>query len=181
MLYNKVMRYGAIVVYAIIAAMVVTVNVPLAAGKDIRTEEARIADITGTFTLILYGGRFSRDVETVAFLDPEGDKYTLEPYAPDFDFRVIKGLSAKEASDKALHFVKAHFSFWTSQLSRILDDNGRAVGFELRPLYDPLTFGNPDVMDINYSLKGDKIRIYIKLKPDTERRLFGGGSIDSDR
>ncbi len=178
------MRYAYIyfIAVSIIAAVLVVVDTPAALGKDLRTEEVRSADITGTFDLILFGGRYFRDVETVAFLDIEGDQYTLEPYAPDFDFRVIKGLSAKEALERAQQFVSAQYDFWRSQWSRILDDNGRTVGYEIRPLYDPLAFGNVDVMDINYALKGDKVRIYIRLKPEVERSLFGGGgSRDSDK
>ncbi len=175
------MRY-VIAILTITAVLVAMINISTAFGKTLRTEELQPADITGTFNLILFGGRYFRDVETIAFLDVEGDPYTLEPYAPDFDFRVIKGLSAKEALERAQRFVSAQYDFWRSQLSRILDDNGRTVGYEIRPLYDPLAFGNADVMDIYYALKGDKIRIHIRLKPEVERSLFGGGgSRDSDR
>ena len=170
----------------IISLLVVSVFVITGAvsvsGADLRTEEVGPADVKGTFTVILYGGTYFRDVKTAAFLDLEGDQYTLEPYAPGFDYRVIKGVPAKEALAMAEQFLSAHYDYWRSLISRIVDDQGRTVGYEVRPLYHIPAFGVPDVLDINYSSRGDKIRIYIRLKPQVERQLFtGGGSRDGDR
>ena len=171
--------FVTILLLAVSLVMVGNVSV---SGANLRTEEVGPADVKGTFTLILYGGRYFRDVETAAFLDVEGDQYTLAPYAPDFDYRVIKGLPAKEALERADQFLGAHYDYWRSLISRIIDDQGRTVGYEVRPLYHIPAFGVPDVLDINYSPKGDKIRIYIRLKPQVERQLFtGDGSRDSDR
>lgn len=167
---------------AITAALIVLINIPPVFGKDLRTEEVKTSDIAGTFTLILYGGNYVKDIKTAAFLDLEGDQYTFEPYAPAFDYRVIRGLSAKEALETAELFVSATYSFRGSQSSRIIDDSGRTVGYEIRPLYEPLTFGTSDVMNIDYVTKGNKIRIYINLKPRVEREILdGGNSRDSAR
>ena len=151
-----------------------------AEGKSLTTVEAGAIDVPGTFTLILYGGGHFRDVESLALLDLEGDLYTFEPYAPDFDFRTIKGLSAKDAIERAESFLSSHYGFRRTVLSRILDSSGKTIGYEVRPLYYPLTFGVSDVLDVDYALRKDgKVRIHIHLKPPVERQLFGGdGSRD---
>jgi hypothetical protein len=163
----------------VLASFIVIAGVASVCAADLRTEEVGPANIKGTFDLILYGGRYFRDVETAAFLDIEGDLYRLEPYAPDFDYRIIRGLSAKEALERAEQFVSGRYDFWRSLLSRIIDEQGKTVGYEVRPLYHVPAFGVPDVMNIDYVTKGDKIRIYIRLKPEVERQLFSGeGSKD---
>jgi hypothetical protein len=144
--------------------------------KPLKTEEAKAADITGVFTLILYGGRFSDDIETIAILDYEGDQYIFEPYAPEFDYRIKKGVPAKEAQEVAKKFVSFHNSFWRSQLSKIIDNKGNTIGYEVRPLYWPTTFGLSDVLEVNYWLKeGNKIKVTIRLTPSVERLRFPGG------
>jgi hypothetical protein len=147
--------------------------------KPLKTIEASPAEIMGTFSLILYGGRFSDDVETIAILDFEGDGYTLEPFAPDFDFRIKKGVSAKEALEQAQKFVSFHHAFWRSQLSRITDNEGNAIGYELRPLYLPFYFGVSDIFDVYYWLEENgRIKVTIKLIPFVERRRFPAGEGD---
>ena len=54
--------------------------------RSLRTEEANPEEMKGSFTLILYGGSYLDDLETIALLDSEGDQYVLEPFAPDFKF-----------------------------------------------------------------------------------------------
>jgi hypothetical protein len=154
-----------------------------AEGKSLTTAGVGAIDGTGTYTLILYGGRHFRDVESLALLDLEGDAYTLEPFAPDFDFRVIKNLPAREALERAEHFLRIQYAFRQSLLSRILDSSGKTIGYEVRPLYDPLTFGLSDVLDVDYSLRNDgKVRVHIRLKLSVERQLFSGdGSRDGSQ
>ncbi len=143
--------------------------------KPYRTEKADSSEIKGTFTLILYGGRYSDDLETIAILDLEGDYYHFEPYAPDFDYRIKKGIPAKEALAEAKKFVSFHNSFWHSQLSKILDNNGNVIGYELRPLYLPVTYGVSDILDVNYFPKENgKVKVTIKLIPSVEKTKFQG-------
>lgn len=150
-------------------------------GKSLTTEEAGGIDSSGTFTLILYGGRYYRDVESLALLDLEGDEYTLDPYVPEFDYTVTRGLSPRDALDRAERFLSAQYAFRRSILSRILDSSGKTIGYELRPLYDPLTFGITDVMDVDYVPKKDgKVRVYIRLAPSVESQLYGGGGPRDD-
>jgi hypothetical protein len=145
-----------------------------AVAKFLKTEEAKSDEVTGTYTLILYGGRYINDLETVAFLDKEGDQYEFEPYAPEFDYKVKKGLPAEEALREAKKFVSFHNAFWRSQLSRILDEKGNVIGYELRPLYYPFVYGRDDLLEIYYRIKDSKVIIEIRLVPDIFKIPFLG-------
>ncbi|MBI5847608.1 MAG: hypothetical protein HZB31_06610 [Nitrospirae bacterium] len=141
-----------------------------ALGRALRTDVVPNGDIQGTYTLILYGGNYSDDLETIAFLDKEGDRLTLEPYAPEFLFRAKKGLSAERALSEARAFTHSHAEVQGDQIRSIRDEKGEIVGYELRPLYLSITFGTDDVLDVNYWRKEDKVLVSIKLKPSLEKR-----------
>jgi len=149
--------------------------------NPLKTEPATAAEIKGIFSVILYGGSYADDLETVALLDSEGDQFTFEPFAPDFDYAIKKGLTAEEALKAAEKFVTFHPSFWRTQLIKIIDPEGNIIGFELKPLYFPFAYGRSDVLDIYYWLeKGGKIKVTIKLIPSLERLKFhpeGGGGL----
>lgn len=147
----------------LITILIISKN--LGRGKLLKTVPAEIADIAGTFMLILYGAEHSNDIETLAILDKGGDRYTFEPLAPKFKYIVKRGLTAKEALEEAGEFISWHNSFHRSQLSGIIDENGKIMGYELRPLYFPLAFGTDDIMDIDYRMRADKIAVIIRLKP----------------
>jgi hypothetical protein len=148
--------------------------------KALRTEEAKPDEMKGTFTLILYGGSYLDDLETIALFDSEGDHYVLEPFVPDFDYRMKKGVPAQEAFKEAEKFVNFHPSFWRSQLSRILDKEGKTIGYEVRPLYRPFTFGISDVLDVNYWLKEKgRVKVTIRLIPSIEKNKLPGGDAGS--
>jgi hypothetical protein len=87
-------------IFIFIAPLLFIVNYSFAITGHLRTEEIKENDIKGVFTLILYGARDINDIETVAILDLEGDQYTLEPYAPAFDYKV------KKVSQKKKHLMK---------------------------------------------------------------------------
>jgi len=146
-----------------------------ATGNYLKTEDAKDADIRGSFALILYGSRHLNDIETVAILDIEGDSYSFEPYAPEFDYKIKKGVPAKEALEEAERFVSWHSSFQRTQLSRILDEKGNVIGYEVRPLYQPLAFGVSDVLNVDYRIKDSRVIVRIRLKPEIERMLFNDG------
>jgi hypothetical protein len=147
----------------LISILIISKN--LGRGELLKTVPAEIAGIADKFTLILYGGQHSNDIETVAILDKEGDRYTFEPFVPKFKYIVRKGLPAREALEEAGKFIRWHNSFHQSQLRGIIDENGNILGYELRPLYLPLTFGIDDIMDIDYRMKADKIAVIVRLKP----------------
>lgn len=41
------------------------------------------------------------------------------------------------------------------------------------PLYMPFVFGRSDVLAVDYSLKGDKVKVTIRIIPSIERALPG--------
>jgi hypothetical protein len=138
-------------------------------GTALRTDAAKGGDMQGSYTVIFYGGNFSDDLETVAFLDKEGDGYVIEPFAPDFAYKIKKGLPADEALHEADAFIRWHSAFHKEQFSSIMDEKGIIMGYELRPLYLPITYGTDDVLDINYRLQRDKVIAYVRLKPALEK------------
>ncbi|MBZ0155082.1 MAG: hypothetical protein K8I29_02570 [Alphaproteobacteria bacterium] len=142
-----------------------------AGGNYLRTEEVVRVDDTATYTLILYGGRYSLDLENVALLDREGDGYAFEIYAPEFDYRVIRGLPAREALAAAEKHAAHHHAFWRSFLSRIPGPGGQILGYEISPRYYPFETGYPDVLEISYHLQDNRVIVRIQLKPEVERRL----------
>jgi hypothetical protein len=140
----------------------------------LKTKEAKAEEVTGNFILILYGGSHMNDLETIAFLDKEGDQYEFEPYAPEFDYKVKKGVPAGDALKEARKFVSFHNAFWRSQLSKILDDKGNIIGYEVRPLYRPFVYGRDDLLEVYYRIKDGKVIVYIRLAPEIFNNFFFG-------
>lgn len=144
----------------------------VAAGKRTHTEPMREAGASEVFTLILYGGNYSDDLEAAAFLDMEGDAYNFDIYAPEFNYKVSKGLQFEEGLKKAKEFVSGNSSFHQYRLSSIVDDKSYIIGYEVRPLYLPYTYGTDDVLDIDYTEKGNSVIVNIRLKPSIENMKF---------
>ena len=151
-----------------------------ALGNRLTMKQTGESAVTGTYTLILYGCTHYDDFETVAILAKEGGGYPFEPFAPDFKYRVIKGVPGKEAIEEARKFVYCHTAFHTSQLSRLVDEKGETLGFEVRPLYMPFVYGVDDVLDTYYRIRDGKVIVTIRLQPSIERMLSDGGSHDKD-
>lgn len=169
-----------IVLTLFIGSSDVTTSLSFAFEKPLSTESGEVYAMNGSLTLILYGARFADDIETIVIFDIEGDQYHFEPFAPDFDYKIKRGVQAKEALAEAEKFVSFHNAFWRSQLSRILDPKGNIIGYELRPLYNNLVYGTSDVMDVHYWLKeGGKIKVTIRLVPEIERAIRFPGGDDS--
>jgi hypothetical protein len=143
-------------------------------GIRLNTQGARYSE-AGTYRVILFGCNFNNDLETIAFLDKEDGNYTFEPYAPDFKFKIKKGVAAKEALQEAEEFVKCNTSFLHAWIYGIIGPNGEILGYEVRPFYEPLTYGSEVVLLTDYWLKGDKVVIRIRLDPTVEMMLQGGG------
>ena len=139
-----------------------------APGRYLRTERTDTSGIEGNFNLILYGGRYSEDIENLAILDKDNDPYTFEIYARKDDYTVQKNVSAKEALEKAQRFVSRHRSFVRSRLSSILDPAGNIIGYELRPLYQMFEFGDPDVLSVYYEITDSTVIVHVWLKQDIE-------------
>jgi len=158
----------------------VTASSSFALKRPLKTESANPSDISGVFTLVLYGANYSDDLETVAILDYEGDEYYFEPFAPSFDYKVKKGIQAQEALKEAGQFVSFHNSFWKYQLSTIFSHDGEPIGYEVKPLYRPFVYGISDILDVYYWLKEDgKVKVVIKLNTSVENTRLPSGDAPS--
>ncbi len=165
-----------IIIHIILVIILCFTSLGISADSPLKTKSANTSEISGLFTLILYGGRFVDDMERIAIFDKEGDKFYFEPYAPDFDYKVKKSVLDKEAFDQAQRFVSLHNAFHKSILRKILDNDGNIIGFELRPLYQPFSYSISDVLDVYYWLKKDgRVKVTIKLIQPVERLLYIGG------
>lgn len=161
-------------------AVLATVAVFLGAclgGTPLRAYDMREpVELSGTFDLVLYLGPQYDFLETVAFLDVAGDGYEIVPFEPEFEYRVIENLSAKDAMGKALHFVSNHWNFSGTLMKRIESETGETIGYEVRPLYQYFVYGMTDVLDIDYRLGEEgKVRVLIDLDERLKRLLEDGG------
>jgi hypothetical protein len=150
-------------------------------GIRLNTRAAQAPEVTGTYTVIFYGCNYLDDLHTIAFLDKEGDKYTFDPYTSDFNYRVRKGLDAKDALEEAGKFVRCNTSFSHAQLSTITAPGGATLGYEVRPLYLSFTYGVGDVLYTDYRIKGDKVVLTISLVPFVEKMLESSGRQREER
>ena len=157
-----------------IVLLALVTSTTLVHAEYLKTKEAKTEEVTGSLILILYGGSHMNDLETIAFLDKEGDQYEFEPYAPEFDYKAKKGVPAGDALNEARKFVSFHNAFWRSQLSRILDDKGNIIGYEVRPLYRPFVYGRDDLLEVYYRIKDGKVIVYIRLVPEIFNKFFFG-------
>ncbi len=144
-----------------------------AGARYLKTQEVDPQGITGTYTLFLHGGRYGSDLENIAILAGEDTPYTFELYSPEFDYKVRKHVPAEEAVRDAGEFVRFHYAFWKPQWSRILDYNGRVIGYELKPLYYPLEFGYSDILDVTYVIRDHTVTCRIQFKPEMEKGILG--------
>jgi len=146
-------------------------------GIRLQTQEVRETEATETYKTILFGCTYNDDLESVAFLDREGDRYTMAPYAPDFRYRIITGLAAKEAFSRAEGFLQCSTAFQGFQVREIIAPGGERVGYEIRPVYHAFVYGAGDPISVDYWLKGDTVVVQIRLTPWAEKLLSGGSSV----
>ena len=152
-----------------------------ASGVRLKTQGAQDSEVAGRYRVIFYGCNFLNDLETVAFLDKEEDKYSFDPYAPEFNYREKAGLDGPTALAAAEHFLNCNGSYSRTQLLRVIGPDNDIAGYELRPLYVPFTYGVDDVLETDYVIRGDKVVIYIRLIPAVERRLRDGRGHDREQ
>jgi hypothetical protein len=132
--------------------------------------------IPGTYTLVLYGGRYTDDFETAAFLDLEGDDYTIKPFSATFQYRMVKGLDVSEALQTADNFMHSVLTAYNRyEIRQISSPDDSIIGYELRPLLLPFVYGESDVLNISYVLQPDKeVTVYIRTKNRFGRTFFFG-------
>lgn len=134
------------------------------AERLMRAGVSDIGQVSGSYTLVLYGNRYGNDVRTVAILDREDDAYTFEPYATAHNYRKKSGLTGSDALQEAANFVGSHSAYRTNRVSGIEDRNGTVLGYEVRPLYLRSKYGYSDMLDISYFLTGQTVSVFIELK-----------------
>ncbi len=144
-------------------------------GPRLKVEPGGQVRDTLRYDLILYGGRYSEDLHTVAIMGIEGSHYKIVPYAPEFEYSVVRNVGAARAMKTAVRFFEdTNPNFMGTMLSRILGPDGSLIGYEIRPLYQPFVYGMSDILDTSYWLKGKGVvSAWIKLKPSINRA--GGG------
>jgi hypothetical protein len=144
----------------------------VAAGVHLRTEAVKPADVSGTYRLYLYGCRHAQDLENMALLVDEQAPETFELFATPTSYRVLEHLPAAEAFRRASAFLacSAHDRGRTVT-RRIVSDDGRAIAYEVKPLYDRLEFGNDEALWSVYSRSGSRVTVHLRLDPAVERAL----------
>jgi hypothetical protein len=147
--------------------------VACARGTYLRSEPmSGPVEIAGSFTFILYATDLYDRLKRAAFLDVEGDGYTLAVKAPAFEYEVQEGIEAVEATEKALHVLSSHRDFLRMRVARVLDGEGNTIAYELRPLYKPTDYGLSDVLIIDHWLVDEgRVDVVIDVKPSI-RALF---------
>jgi hypothetical protein len=146
-----------------------------APGRQLVSRSADPAEVTGTYTLLLYGCHYSAQLDNVAILVKEESRYPLEIFDIDSSYRMKKGLTAQQALAEADAFIRcSSYGVWRVELRQIPDESGGTIGYEMRPLYSPLEFGFPDVLLISYALKDGRVSAHIRLDPAVlrERDFF---------
>lgn len=158
---------------ALIALLVLASCTP---GTRLSTQSAQETGVPGTYDVILYGCNYLNDPESVVILDRVGDQYEFEPYAPDFNYRVRKGLTADEAFAAAEKFLDCSTGFRGTRMERIVTPGNDTIGYEIRPLYHSFVYGLDNILLVNYWLRDGKVVIIIQLDASVERQLRESGA-----
>jgi hypothetical protein len=153
----------------------------VAARYTLQTQDGGLTDTTGTYTIIKYGASNPEDFATFAIIYPETGSYGFDIFKPDFEYRVEKGLTAKQAMESAQTFVRWHPEFSRAQVSRIIGPDGGVIGYEVKALYKTPLFGKEDVAYLTYVLKDNMVTVYLRVDDVVRARNMGGaGGGDHD-
>lgn len=143
------------------------------ASDALRFEQAQPGEVQGTFSVILFDNAYGHGIQRLALLDREGDDITIEPYALVDEYKIIRNLPAAAALKRAHDFVSVPTELWSTELTRISTARGDIIGYELRPLYNYLSYGTSDVLNVSYRVRGKFIYVHIRLKEEVDR-IFRG-------
>lgn len=140
-----------------------------AAGIHLLPKSADPSEIKGTYTLILYGCRYADDLENIVVLVDAKSKFQFEVYALENMYKVKKEVSGPEAIREATAFLNCGMhTVWQTVLRKISDADGRTIAYELKPLYRPWEFKNPEVLLSSYTLHEGKVTAYFTLDPSVK-------------
>ncbi len=144
------------------------------AGDLLKTAPAQDSELTGTFDVILYGCNYFNDPESIVFFDRADDALTFDPFAPSFNYRVRKGVNSADLLEHAKKFLNCNVALRGFELKKIVAEDNRVIGYELRPHYDSFVYGITEPLSVYYRIKGDKVRIDLRLDPSVEHMLREG-------
>jgi hypothetical protein len=139
-------------------------------GKYLKTEGVQPPEIDGLFSLILYG---ANDPKQLVILDIEGDEFLFQVEDSSHTYTVTRGLSAEQSLAEAAKFIDT-----PNQTMHKIMHEGRPVGYEVRPLFQTVRFGAPDILDVGYRLEGNTVFVTVGIKASVrrnyERDIYGG-------
>jgi hypothetical protein len=164
----------AIMIAAVIFLVGLMCGVCDVSAAGLKTIDGGTPDSSGTYTVIRYGQNYADDVAALVVIVPEKGKYAFEVNKPAFEYRVQKGLTAKQAMEMAQDFVSRHREFQRSQTSSVLGPEGNVIAFEVKALYKTTFLGMDDVIYTDYVLRGDdRVQLNIRLDDAVRRQSQG--------
>lgn len=132
-----------------------------------------VAEIKGTYDLIVYGARSRYDELSYAVLDKAGDAYTFRPVARDDEYWLKKGLSAREAIAEVEHRFSKLTGYYGFVAGSIADKNGTIVGYELQPRLIPVPSMENSPLYITYSFdESGTVNIYLDEDTGFKSMIF---------
>jgi hypothetical protein len=141
----------------------------------LKTEEGGLTATSGTYTIVRYGMSNPEDYANFAIIFPEQGKYSFDIYKPDFEYRIEKGLTAKQAMESAQESVRRSPEFSRAQASKIIGPDGNVIGYEVKALYKRTLFGMEDVTYLTYVLQvNNMVTVYIRIDDAVLSRQKGG-------
>ena len=157
-------------------ALLLIISSGCAGGQSLSAVQVQgIGDTAGLYTLILYREAQYGGLKTIAFLVPEGNGYSLAPYAPDYAYTTISNVGGQEGLRRAIAFISNNPTYTNYEIHRISDPMGKTVGYEVRPLYDATANGRSDVMWLEYGLNGGTVNVHIHLYQNIMEEYESGG------
>jgi len=171
-------------VFRILVRTVVTAFIALllficsgcAGGQSLNAVQVQgIGDTAGPYTLTLYHEAQYGGLKTMAFLVPEGNGYTIVPYAPEYAYTTVNNVGGQEGLRQAIAFISKNPTYMNYEIRRISDPGGKTVGYEIRPLYDATANGRSDVMWVEYGLSNGVVNVHIHLYQSIMEEFESGG------
>jgi len=158
-------------------ALLLIISLGCAGGQSLSAVQVQgIGDTAGPYTLTLYHEAQYGGLKTIAFLVPQGNGYTVTPYAPQYDYNTISNVTSQEGLRQAVAFISNNPTYTNYEIRRISDPGGKTVGYEIRPLYDATANGRSDVMWVEYGLSdGGAVNVHVHLYQSVMEEYESGG------
>lgn len=146
--------YNTIFLVAVLAVVFLPLTGCVSALTQTRVEEGAIS--TGTYTVILYRGYGYRDLDSAAFLDKEGDGFSLARNGSETGVIRIQNLDGAHAVQEAEQFLGHHADFDYAQIQALTTSDGTLVGYEIRPIFRTTDASGADPLQITYAAAGNR-------------------------